>query len=175
MRIARNLTVHLALVFCLALATCRPVPEQKSEKDADPGSYAAIGGVVVPAETHTLNLNNYGLKNLNGIENVRYVEKLGLSGNPITDITGIVHLKSLTSLDLSDTLVKNFGPLKALPNLRKLYLMNVRLDNVDALPAQLEVLVVTRVFVEPKALSRYKAQNPRCEIVVWENGKPVRY
>jgi Leucine-rich repeat (LRR) protein len=45
---------------------------------------------------------------------------LNLSGNPISEITGLNHLKNLQKLKIEDTIVKNKPNLSYLPNLIKI-------------------------------------------------------
>ena len=101
----------------------------------------------VASDTRELNLENMGISDLSFLMQLKYLEKvqlagnsisniyyfqyteswrsitwLDLSNNQISDIYGLTNLWNLTTLNLSNNMISDVTPLYSLTNLRELYL-----------------------------------------------------
>jgi hypothetical protein len=67
----------------------------------------------------TLNCQRKGIVTINGIENLKYLSHLDLSGNPLSNIRPLVHLTELKSLHLSKVHLKDINELFSLRYLNR--------------------------------------------------------
>lgn len=67
-----------------------------------------------------LDLRNYGIENLEGLQYCTYVDNIDLYSNKIKDISQLGNLKKLKSLTLANNLISDISPLSNLTNLENL-------------------------------------------------------
>jgi internalin A len=77
-----------------------------------------------------LTIGDISIRSLNFLRELTQLEYLDLCANGIEDIMPLRHLKNLKILDLSENPITDCSPLGQLENLEKLYLLDVKLDNI---------------------------------------------
>ena len=110
----------------------------------------------IASDTRELNLENMGISDLSFLMQLKYLEKVQLSGNSIsniyyfqyteswrsitwldlsnnqiTDIYGLTNLRNLTTLNLSYNMIADITALYSLSNLRELYLTGNPVSDMD--------------------------------------------
>jgi len=81
----------------------------------------------------SLDLSDYDLSNISGIEHCLYINELNLSGNNIEKIGKLAGLMRLQYLFLSNNSIENVSPLENLENLKELDLSFNEISNIHAL------------------------------------------
>lgn len=75
-----------------------------------------------------IEMSDYGITNLAGVENCKYLKKLFLSNNDITDISELMNLEYIEELYLSKNQIGFIDSLESLENLR---ILDLSFNNVD--------------------------------------------
>jgi len=90
-----------------------------------------------PSDLHSLDgeldLSDYGIMHLDGIENLMNITSLNLSGNMIEDIRPVAVLRGLESLYLAENRISDIDTLCALNGLREIDLSFNDIEKVDVL------------------------------------------
>jgi len=77
--------------------------------------------------------SNSNLKNLEPLRKFSYLEKLNVSGNPISDPSAIFSISSLRELDLTKTQISSLDGIENLKNLQVLKVSNLKLKSIEPL------------------------------------------
>jgi hypothetical protein len=80
-----------------------------------------------------LDLSDYGILHLDGIEHLMNITSLNLSGNRIRDLEPLSSLLNLESLFVSENRIRDLQPLRALSSLKELDVSFNIVENVDSL------------------------------------------
>jgi hypothetical protein len=80
-----------------------------------------------------LDLSDYGILHLDGIEHLMNITSLNLSGNRIRDLGPLSSLLNLESLFVSENRIRDLQPLRALSSLKELDVSFNIVENVDSL------------------------------------------
>ncbi|MCD4817634.1 MAG: leucine-rich repeat domain-containing protein, partial [Candidatus Cloacimonetes bacterium] len=109
-----------------------------------------------------LSLYSNQITNLEPLKELKNSIELDLSGNQITDIEPLKELKNLTALWLQDNKIVDLKPLKELRNLIELYLSENQITNLESLKElkELRVLYLTRNPLQESQIIELKKYLP---------------
>src|SRR5699024_2862885 len=98
----------------------------------------------------SLDLSNYHLTSLDGLEAFEHLEELNVRNNMLEDVSIIGHLEQLKTLDLRGNLIQSLESFRDLNKLEYLNLRDNRIDDISPLQAniQLEYLNLRENSVE---------------------------
>jgi hypothetical protein len=107
-----------------------------------------------------LELSNYDIDDLSGIENCINITSLDLSANHISDISKISDLTILEDIDLSNNLISDIHVLSYLVNLKNIDLSHNSIDDISALKEldELEYLNIIGNEVSQKDIDELKSK-----------------
>ena len=119
-------------------------PERFADTEPDKTFYAAVKRKfygnreihmppVYLEDLEEVEMADYEIEQLDGLEFCKYVKKLDLSGNNIADITLLKDLEDIEELDLSYNQINIIDILVRLKNLRVLDLSNNLIDDISSL------------------------------------------
>ena len=134
--------INIKILNYLELRSCNlekitKIPINLKMLNVKNNKLSSIDSSVFPDNLKILNFDDNIFDNLNFLNNK--VEKLFISNNVIENINYNSNFDSLDYLNLTNNLLKEID-LRELKNLKKLYISNNQIVNIDNLPDQLEVL-----------------------------------
>jgi len=141
---------------------------QNAQYQAENGDLVTVAGESVSRTSTSLALDNRGLGNevIQELSQVYALSSLSLSGNRISDISGLTELGGLTSLNLSDNRISDIAPLAFLTGLRTLYLDNNPVEDLTPLYylQSLTSLSLKGLEISKEELAALSAALPNCAI-----------
>ena len=148
--------------------TAKIASVENSRNQAQNADLVTVAGESISVTSTTLALDNRGLDNsvINELTQVYALNTLSLSGNHLTDLSGLSVLGGLTSLNLSGNSISDLSPLTALTGLRTLYLDNNPVTDLSPLYylQSLTSLSIKGIEITREELQALSAALPNCAI-----------
>ncbi|MDO4983278.1 MAG: leucine-rich repeat domain-containing protein [Eubacteriales bacterium] len=127
-----------------------------------------VAGKQYKSDTTGIALDHMNLGNsvVEELKQLYSLDNLSLSGNNISDISGISTLGGLTTLNLSNNNISDISSLAALTGLRTLYLDNNPISDISVLPllANLSTLSIKGLSLTEKQINELGVLLPNCAI-----------
>lgn len=129
-----------------------------------------VGGVSVREDATEINISGRGISDISGMVNLKYLETLDFSKNNISNIYIFQYSSSantITSLDLSGNVIEDITAIASLPNLVTLNLANNKVNSVQPLMGleDLRSLDLRGNKLTDKQLEELRAVLTNCEIL----------
>lgn len=103
------------------------------------------------------------IKSIRGLSQLKELERLSVSSNPIPDINEVQKMKKLTVLNIAGTNVKDLSPLKN-SKLEYLHIHGTPVQDITMLPPTLKRIFLDKTFSKEN-IAEYLKKNPTCDIV----------
>ena len=151
-----------------AAVTTKIAAIEAAQIQAENERIVQIGEETYDINSTSLALDNKGLGNeiMESIMRMYALSSLSLSGNNITDISGLTALQGLTSLNLNDNRITDISVLMELPSLRTLYLDNNPIIDLSPLSSMqsLTSLSIKGIEISADQLKAFSEALPNCAI-----------
>lgn len=119
-------------------------PDSSLEKVVREAIKRPVGNIRGSHVTGLIELNAYSknISSLNGIQELKSLQKVYLGNNNISDISPLASLKNITKLDLHTNNIQNIAPLDYLTNLTHLYLGKNNITDLNPLSSLSNLTVI---------------------------------
>ncbi len=138
-----------------------------------------------------LDVEGMGIRNLQGIQNLKHLEVVRLARNPIEDISLLTKLNKLSYLDISNTAIESLDPLRYNPKLKGLVCAGNQISSLSPLEKlydlehldcsstdvkkldpimdllKLKTLNCSNTRVSQRRVAKFKEKHPLCEVIYY--------